>query len=176
RERLSLEGRGDGATSGAPVAPPHGRGIPAQRAEDDYAEAARVLRDGAAPLLDPIPGMAERERLRLALVVPPWRRGTGGHNTLCQLLSRLERRGHVCSVWVSDLYGETANRWPAVLREEIGEWFAPFDGPVYKGFADWHGADVVMATGWQTVHPALLLDDCRARAYIVNDHEPEFFA
>jgi glycosyltransferase involved in cell wall biosynthesis len=120
--------------------------------------------------------MAERERLRLALVVPPWRRGSGGHNTLFQLLSRLERRGHVCSVWVSDLYGETDGTWPAVLRDEINEWFAPFDGPVYKGFADWHGADVVMATGWQTVHPALLLDGCRARAYVVNDHEPEFYA
>jgi O-antigen biosynthesis protein len=184
RERLSLERRGDGAApvadpagpAGAPpVSPLRGRAIAAQRAEDDYAEAARVLREGPAPLLDPVPGMAERERLRLALVVPPWRRGSGGHNTLFQLLSRLERRGHVCSVWISDLYGDTGNRWPAVLRQEINEWFAPFDGPVYKGFDDWHGADVVMATGWQTVHPALLLDSCRARAYIVNDHEPEFF-
>lgn len=181
RERLSLEGRGDGAETpfaapaAMPVRPPSGRPIHAQRAQDDYADAARVLREGAAPLLDPIPGMAERDRLRLALVVPPWRRGSGGHNTLFQLLSRLERRGHVCSVWISDLYGETKSTWPAVLREEINEWFAPFDGPVYKGFDDWHGADVVMATGWQTVHPALLLDGCRARAYIVNDHEPEFF-
>jgi glycosyltransferase involved in cell wall biosynthesis len=157
------------------VSPPRGRAIPAQRAQDDYADAARVLREGPAPLLDPLPGMAERERLRLALVVPPWRRGSGGHNTLFQLLSRLERRGHVCSVWISDLYGETKSSWPAVLRDEINEWFAPFKGPVYKGFDDWHGADVVMATGWQTVHPALLLDSCRARAYIVNDHEPEFF-
>lgn len=182
RERLSLERRGDG---GAPVPvafetpatpPPAGRRIRPQRDRDDYADAAQVLRDGPVPLLDPIPGMAERERLRLALVVPPWRRGSGGHNTLFQLLSRLERRGHVCSVWVSDLYGETDSTWPAVLRNEINEWFAPFDGPVYKGFRDWHGADVAMATGWQTVHPALLLDNCRARAYIVNDHEPEFFA
>ncbi len=187
RSRISLEGRDDGAATLAatgdpaglagapPVPPPHGRAIPAQRAADDYADAAHVLRDGPAPLIDPIPGMAERERLRLALVVPPWRRGSGGHNTLFQLLSRLERRGHVCSVWVVDEHGETDNRWPAVLRDEIREWFAPFEGPVYKGFDDWHGADVVMATGWQTVHPALLLDNARARAYIVNDHEPEFF-
>jgi GT2 family glycosyltransferase/glycosyltransferase involved in cell wall biosynthesis len=185
RERLSLERRGDGAeplvadpaglAGMPPVAPPAGASVRAQRAADDYDDAARVLREGAAPLLDPIPGMAERERLRLALVVPPWRRGSGGHNTLFQLMSRLERRGHVCSVWVSDLYGETKSTWPAVLRGEINEWFAPFEGPVYKGFDDWHGADVVMATGWQTVHPTLLLGGCRARAYIVNDHEPEFF-
>jgi O-antigen biosynthesis protein len=184
RERLSLEGRGDGtaataaaaAVDGAASVPsPSGRPIPPRRGKEDYAEAARVLREGPAPLRDPAPGMAERERLRLALVVPPWRRGSGGHNTLFQLLSRLERRGHVCSVWVVDEHGETDNRWAAVLRDEIREWFAPFEGPVYKGFDSWHGTDVAMATGWQTVHPALLLDGCRARAYIVNDHEPEFF-
>src|SRR5262249_19339139 len=31
-------------------------------------------------------------------------------------------------------------------------------------------------TGWQTVHAMLRLDYCRARAYVVNDHEPEFFS
>jgi glycosyltransferase involved in cell wall biosynthesis/GT2 family glycosyltransferase len=179
RARLSLERRDDGAAVApadlAPLPAP-ARSIPPQRSHEQYDEAGRVLRDGPASLLDPIAGMAERERLRIALVVPPWRRGSGGHNTLFQLLSRLERRGHVCSVWVSDLTGETAGAWPAVLRREIDEWFAPFAGPVYKGFADWHGADVAIATGWQTVHPTLLLDGCRARAYLVNDHEPEFFA
>jgi glycosyltransferase involved in cell wall biosynthesis len=35
---------------------------------------------------------------------------------------------------------------------------------------------VVVATGWETVYPAMLLPGCRARAYLVNDHEPDFFA
>jgi O-antigen biosynthesis protein len=48
--------------------------------------------------------------------------------------------------------------------------------PAFKGFDDWYGADVVMATGWETVYPALLLPHCRARAYLINDHEPDFFA
>src|SRR6185312_15874631 len=39
----------------------------------------------------------------------------------------------------------------------------------------WRGADVVLATGWQTVPRALLLEDCGARAYLVQDHEPEFY-
>jgi glycosyltransferase involved in cell wall biosynthesis len=66
--------------------------------------------------------------------------------------------------------------WPAVLRHEINEFFAPFNGPVYKGFDSWQGADVAIATGWQTVHAMLGLEHCRARAYVVNDHEPEFYA
>jgi O-antigen biosynthesis protein len=65
--------------------------------------------------------------------------------------------------------------WPAVIRHDIRELFAPFEGPVHKGFDEWHGADVVLATGWQTVHPALRLTGCRARAYLVNDHEPDFY-
>ncbi len=59
-------------------------------------------RNGPAPLLDPVPGMAERERLRLAMVIPPFTRGSGGHNTLLQIFTRLERRGHACSVWLAD--------------------------------------------------------------------------
>lgn len=188
RRRISLERRDDGAlapfdaettldAAQPPVARvPQPAHIAPHQSFDDYDAAATVLRDGPAPLLDAIPGAAERERLRIALIVPPWRRGSGGHNTLFQLISRLERRGHVCSIWVSDLYGEFDNFWPAVLREQINEWFVPFEGAVYKGFEDWHGADVAIATGWQTVHPMLLLDNCRARAYLVNDHEPEFFA
>jgi O-antigen biosynthesis protein len=195
RQRLSLEGRsaggdsttdevtasGAGMAAGGPESTP-GRPLPAgdpiaRKLDHDYYEACiRVWSDGPAPLLEPIEGMAERERLRLAMVIPPFSRGSGGHNTLFQIFSRLERRGHACSVWLSDLHGHMSAVWPAVLRNDIREFFAPFDGPVYKGFDSWQGADVVLATGWQTVHETLRLDGCRARAYVVNDHEPEFYA
>ena len=56
------------------------------------------------------------------------------------------------------------------------EWFAPITGPVFKGFDNWYGADVVVATGWQTAHPVMLLPGCAARAYLIHDHEPEFYA
>jgi O-antigen biosynthesis protein len=143
---------------------------------DDYSPVTEVWREGPAPLLEPVPGMAERERLRLAMVIPPFARGSGGHNTLLQIFSRLERRGHTCSMWLADYHNQARHQWPALLRHDLSEFFAPFQGPLYKGFEQWQGADVVMATGWQTVHPALRLDQCRARAYVVNDHEPEFFA
>jgi glycosyltransferase involved in cell wall biosynthesis len=143
---------------------------------DDYALVARIWEKGSTPLLSPLPGMSARERLRLALVIPPFGRGSGGHNTLFQILTRLERRGHTCSVWLADYHNENRHLWPAVLRHDIVDFFAPLQGPVYKGFGKWQGADVAIATGWQTVHPTLALDRCRARAYIVNDHEPEFYS
>jgi glycosyltransferase involved in cell wall biosynthesis len=195
RGRLSLERRGsagdeapgDGARApGRPGAAVSGAEAPAELPpathidqmlpQDDYDVIARVWREGPAPLLEPVPGASARDRLRLALVIPPFSRGSGGHNTLFQILTRLERRGHTCSVWLADYHGQTRDVWPAVLRHDIREFFAPLQGPVYKGFDEWPGADVAIATGWQTVHATLGLEGCRARAYVVNDHEPEFFA
>lgn len=141
-----------------------------------YAVIAEVLRDGAAPLLPPYPGMADRERLHVAFAIPTFNIGSGGHNIIFQLVLRLERMGHVCSLWVHDLFRHRPYDGPAVLRREIVEHFAPVRAPVFREFDAWYGADVVVATGWQTVYPALRLDGCRARAYLINDHEPEFFA
>jgi glycosyltransferase involved in cell wall biosynthesis/GT2 family glycosyltransferase len=176
---LSLEGRGNeqlASADGDGGSLPAAEHIDKMLEREDYDVVARVWRDGARALLDPVPGMAERERLRLALVIPPFTRGSGGHNTLFQIFSRLERRGHACSVWLADYQGQMRDVWPAVLRHDINEFFADFRGPVYKGFEEWQGADVAIATGWQTVHAILGLDRCRARAYVVNDHEPEFYA
>jgi glycosyltransferase involved in cell wall biosynthesis len=47
---------------------------------------------------------------------------------------------------------------------------------VCAGFERWGAVDVAVATGWQTVPRVLLLGQARARAYLVLDHEPEFYA
>jgi glycosyltransferase involved in cell wall biosynthesis len=171
RRAVSLEGRSDGG------GPPPAKAVPALGYYvHEYSAMARFAREGAAPLLDPVPGMAERDRLHIAVVIPPYRRGSGGHNTIFQIVTRLERMGHTCSVWLDDPFYQQQSEWPAVVRQGIIDHFAPIRGPVFKGFDRWYGADVVMATGWQTVYPTMLLDACRARAYFVNDHEPEFYA
>ncbi len=149
---------------------------PARIAAHEYEPIARILRDGPAPLSESIPGMAERERLHLAFVIPSFSEGSGGHNIIFKLMQRLERAGHTCSVWVDDPFGQRLHEWPAFVRASIREHFAPVQAPVYKDFRDWYGADVVVATGWQTVYPALALPNVRARAYLVNDHEPEFYS
>lgn len=167
RAALSLEGRADGGRR-------EPEPVPARRAEHEYEAALRLRRDGPAPLLDPSPGMGDRDSLHIAVVIPPFRVGSGGHNTIFQVTSRLERMGHTCSIWVHDPLDLQASEWPAVIRGAIRDHFAPVEAPVHKGFEDWRGADVVMATGWQTAHPVMLLEGCRARAYFVNDHEAEF--
>jgi O-antigen biosynthesis protein len=178
QRQLSLERTAHGADPGPPAAqrpgPPRGVSQPA-RAGSMWREILEVARDGVAPLLPSVPQAPDRP-LHLAVVIPPFRRGSGGHNSIFQLLSRLERKGHTVSVWLHDPIGVQGNEWPAVVARNIREWFAPLQGPVYKGFDHWYGADVGVATSWQTVHPLLRLEGCRARAYLVHDHESEFYA
>jgi glycosyltransferase involved in cell wall biosynthesis len=181
RARLSYEG-----SDHAPAAPETPPGIeamaptmatqPAKLRAHEYEPIARILRDGPTPLLDPVPGMSERERLHVAFAIPPFSKGSGGHNIIFHLLLRLERLGHTCSVWIDDPFKQRENEWPGVVRAAIREHFAPVSAPVHNGFAQWHGADVAVATSWQTVYPVLGLSGTRTRAYLVNDHEPEFYS
>ncbi|MGH2847010.1 MAG: glycosyltransferase [Thermoleophilaceae bacterium] len=172
---LSLEEQGGPATVDAPAASdalPRGRMIEAS--SSPYHEVLRLANEGPAPLDAPVPGMADRP-LHVATVIPAFQRGSGGHNTIFTLLARLEELGHTCSIWMYDPH-DRHFEGPATLRRRIVEEFVPVNAPVHKGFADWNGADVVLATGWDTAYAAALLPGCRARAYLVQDHEPDFFA
>jgi O-antigen biosynthesis protein len=132
-----------------------------------------VLRDGPAP---PAGGGAPAASLQVGVVVPQFRRGSGGHATIANLIRGLEDRGHQCTVWVVDEEGRHAGQDDAQVDALWDEFFGPVQGPVRLGLDDWEGADVVMATGWQTVPSVLRLPSARARAYLVQDHEPEFYA
>ncbi len=140
-----------------------------------YTAVARYYRDGPASLAPVTPADARRTPLHIAVVVPPWQRGSGGHSSIFQIVSQLERIGHTCSIWIDDPFGYMSAEREAVARSGIREHFVPIQAPVLKGFARWWGADIAIATGWQTVFPTLLLENCRARAYLVHDHESEFY-
>jgi len=139
-----------------------------------YAAVDELARRGAAPLLPHDPAAAEAEALDVAVVIPWYPPGGGGHATIFNLVRQLEARGHRCSIWLDDPGGRHAGLDEATVARELRELFGGCAGPIRKGFAGWRGADVVVATGWPTAYRAQLLDRCRARAYLVQDHEPEF--
>lgn len=175
--RLSLEGRASGVvrqSSSAPADTP----IPAQpspASPSTYAAQLELARHGVAPLTGDGPARAERTQLHVAVVIPPFRVGSGGHMTIFRLVEQLERKGHVCTIWVDDPLGWSAEAG-AVLRATIRESFRPLQAPVFKGFEAWFGADVIVATGWQTVASAARLPGVAARTYLVQDYEPDFYA
>jgi len=177
---LSLENRNGSAGSGggSDEAQP---AVPTKRIEpkldQNFFSSVRDLEaNGPAELLAPVSGMSEVERLHVAIVIPPFKAGSGGHDTIFRIFRIIEQMGHSCSIWLADPMGRMASEWPAVVRRRIRDEFVELDAPVYKGFDDWFGADVALATGWETVYPLMQLPNCRARGYFVQDHEPEFFA
>jgi glycosyltransferase involved in cell wall biosynthesis/GT2 family glycosyltransferase len=167
---LSLEGRGAAAASR------RGRIVSGRGDRSQYEEILRLCSEGPARLEAPVPGMAERTPLHIAVVIPPFGKGSGGHNTVFTLIDRLEHAGHTCSIWMYDPRGHHGRKSGSALRRTVVEEFVPVRAPVYKGLDDWHGADIAVATGWDTAYQVMLLPHCRARAYLINDHEPEFFA
>jgi len=110
------------------------------------------------------------------VIVPHFGFGSGGHQVVFRLAHGLQQRGHLVSYWLHDLHGEGFSTESAELRAAVREQYAEIESPLFVGFESWNGADVVIATGWQTVYPAMALTRCRGRAYLVNDHEPEFYA
>ena len=179
--RLSLEGRasGGGGADGGGSSAHRGRDAPARSGaapeQPRFAAVLRHAREGTAPLTPRSARATDRERLHVAWVIPPFRRGSGGHSTIFEIVRRLEALGHSCTIWVHDATGKAPVDRPAVLRRNIVTWFAPIRAPAFAGFDAWHGADVAVATGWDTAHTVATLPHCGSRAYFIQDHEPEFF-
>ena len=102
---------------------------------------------------DPVPGMADAERLHIAVVIPPFRRGSGGHSTIYNLLTRLEERGHTVSTWLYDPRGRHAQRVAGGRSAATcASTSARSPGRCSRASTHWYGADVVLATGWDTVY------------------------
>ncbi len=144
-----------------------------------------ALRDGAVPLrTDPVGAPTGADPLRVAVVIPQFRRGSGGHQTIANLVRGLERRGHRLSVWVVDEEGRHEGQDDRYLQAIFTRFFGSIDGRVRRLAVTGEDAftgrmpgetDVVLATGWQTVPAAMRLEGARARAYLVQDHEPDFY-
>lgn len=140
---------------------------------DEYVEARVLTELLRAPRGALRPAPAAGVPLQLAFVVPSFVRGSGGHMTIANLVRALERRGHRCSLWIDDP-GARVKGGADAAASNLREWFGPFNADVRYGLDGFAGADVVLATGWQTVARVRTLP-AAGRAYLVQDHEPEFF-
>jgi glycosyltransferase involved in cell wall biosynthesis len=113
--------------------------------------------------------------LTVSWIVPPWQIGSGGHTTIFRLVRELERRGHRCSIHLFDP-DRSVSLSGGQLRKQIRDHFIPVEAAVFRELDSWIGADVAIATEWRTAFPLRDLPHCGAKAYLVQDHEPEFYA
>jgi glycosyltransferase involved in cell wall biosynthesis len=152
---------------------PFSRRRPGVRATAGAPALMELARSGPAPLMPARPD--PHAPLRIATVIPSFRSGSGGHATIVNVLLGLSALGHSVSLWLEDCEGRHASESRAVTKGSFEEFFGAGGLTLHTDFDAWTGADVVLATGWQTVARALMLPGARARAYLVQDHEPDFY-
>jgi O-antigen biosynthesis protein len=180
RKALSLEGRGSFTPFDVPDSPllgsttqPDSRPV---KVEPDWPWSFVADAYPARPVaVEPHSGDATGP-WRIAWVVPWWNIGSGGITTIFRLIRQLELRGHRNAIHVFDPH--VHNRLSArELRTQIREHFVPgIEAEVFLGLEDFDSADIAIATGWETAFAVRDLPRCREKVYLVQDHEPEFYA
>ncbi|MDZ4802741.1 MAG: glycosyltransferase, partial [Bryobacteraceae bacterium] len=109
-------------------------------------------------------------RLKIAWIVPGLIIGGGGHRNILRAAYHLQRFGHELELYFTDVTMDSDS-----LRRTVHEHFYPIQCPMHRYEGQIGAADVLFATHWTTVSPAL-----KARAnvgevmYFVQDFEPLF--
>jgi glycosyltransferase involved in cell wall biosynthesis len=139
--------------------------------EFDYVSAAVAARRayGLSPKIDhsrnPI-----TPSLSVGLLVPGMIIGGGGHRNIFRIAYYMEQFGHSVTLYFTQTTETTAR-----LKELIKQNFYPFSGDVEILSGRVSYCDVLFATHWSTVSPALSLRRCVGEIiYLVQDFEPYF--
>ena len=98
------------AAATAPVTPAAGPARAASRPPDTASTTCGSTTAASRPRCHPPPRDDGEGPLHIAWVIPPFRRGSGGHMTIFNIVEELERKGHSCSIWVHDPTSQA--RWP----------------------------------------------------------------
>ena len=178
RKAMSLEGRASFSPLALPESPLQtGPPLPAAarpRPRDRFAYVRAGFPRRPIALEAPPGPLAGKESLTLAWILPPWRRGSGGHMTIFRLIQMMERRGHRCAIFVFDPAGNE-RAGGGELRQRILDDFIQIEAPVFNGLDYWIGADVGIATQWSTAYALRDLPGCYEKVYLVQDFEPAFY-
>ena len=175
---ISLEGRRAAAASAHAEAPrlpdlQHSDGRRSHRTRRSRASGAT----GPAPLLDPVPGHGASERAAHRGRDPavPARQRRARRSSTCSRGS--SACGHTFSTWLHDPLGQRRDEWPAVVRGEPARVLRAARGPGVQGLRRTGSAPTsCWRRAGRPVSRSCGSTTARARAYLVQDHEPEFFA
>ena len=116
---------------------------------------------------------ARPEPMTVNWVMPPFPKGSGGHQNICRFVHMLEKRGFRCCIVVA------AGPWfgtPDEVRERVRNWFFPVEASVVLGIENAPPAHITIATAWMTAYDVRRFQSTRHRCYFVQDFELLFFA
>lgn len=110
--------------------------------------------------------------LAINWVLPAVVVGSGGHTTIFRVVRFLERRGHVCRLYLYNPPGRTSFREQV---DTVRRAFQPMQAEIHPYTPDMEPCDALVATMWQTAY-AVRNSPARARRfYFVQDFEPSFY-
>ena len=115
--------------------------------------------------------LPQSTRLRIDWVLPNIEIGSGGIRNILRAAHYLEKFGHDVGLQFNGA-GLAADE----IKRLIQQHFYPFGGPVKNYDGTFRPADVIIATHWSTVTPALAaVPTVREVMYFVQDYEPYFY-
>ena len=117
-----------------------------------------------------------RRRGRSPGSCPPWRIGSGGHTTIFRLIRQLELRGHRCAIFVFDPFEPRHAPRRRAARGDPRALRARSTRRSSAASTTSAAPTSAIATEWWTAFPVRDLPGCREKVYLVQDHEPEFYA
>lgn len=109
---------------------------------------------------------------RIAWIIPPLQKGSGGHRTIFQNLNYATKSGYV-----NDIYFESVRTDQDLtkIKKNLVEYYGNIlVDNVYIGTELQAEYDLVMATGWHTAEVVKLME-CPRKAYFIQDYEPWFY-
>jgi len=107
---------------------------------------------------------------RVAWLVPPLKKGSGGHRTIFQNINYAVQYGYDC-----DIYFEEDGTSLDVVKRNLTQFFGKsLATNIYLGEELRGEYDLLMATGWHTTEAAQRIV-CPRKAYFIQDYEPWFY-
>lgn len=118
----------------------------------------------------------KKDRLRIAWLMPPPGKGSGGHMTLFRFIKYFEEAGHECRIYlhnpgkgstVEAVHELMGDGFPTVKAKSTMRWLQQSE--------DFDECDVLFATSWQTAYTVYNSNVNAKKFYFVQDFEPYFY-
>lgn len=109
--------------------------------------------------------------MKLAWIISPPSKGSGGFRTICSKAAYMEQFGIGSTFFI--LPGAEADRSAQRVAQEIKDWFG-YEVKVELAAAVPSTYEAVIATAWNTAEYASV-QECRHKLYFIQDYEPWFY-
>jgi hypothetical protein len=115
---------------------------------------------------------------RIAWIMSPPGRESGGHQNLFRFVRFAELAGHSCDVYLYSSGDASVDLNAVQEMLASSEAYPTLDGRIRlwgREVGVEEGTDAIFATGWETAYPAFLDTSSARRFYFVQDFEPAFY-